>query len=364
MDGLRKWVYPDAKTLVMVFILLFLLDQALAYRMSTVMSGNGHYREEVEGKNTFGVYLEQIKQDPYPKVLMLGNSVMFGSASKNDSETIPVFLAEYLNQGQGEEVHVYNLGIKGLGIADAYYLLGLLRDAQNGIDLIVYDLNIGWFNEPNLINRPFILEQYPMEQIDWKRLGVEPPEKDDTTDGWIKENILRHWRLFNYRDLVNNWIFGRNATVMVEDQARYTFKPSSKEEDQEIYLPWYEKNWEAKYQGDWKIGSISYTDEQWKYFQFLLALMNDISRESLVFFTPQNDVLLKRYNKLDEAGLEEAKQKLAQVAEEGHVQFFDYEELLPDRLFSDSIHPMPAGNRIIAKQLFEDIQQMGVFSDQ
>lgn len=351
------------RVLILLVLFMVLLDQVIGYAVRAQYTAGATYRLDVEERNTLSAYVDFIRQDQGRKVVFIGDSVMYGSSVRKGEDTIPAYVSEHAREKwPDEEIHFYNVGMRGLGIADAYYLLKSLHNPEQPIDLLVYNLNIGWFTEPKTINRDVILQMFPPEEVDWSALKVEPPAPLDE-NGWIREHVLRHWKLFYYRPTLNHWIFGQEATDWVKQQAEYTYRPETRVDDSSLYTPWYEKKWEDKLGEDWKLGTISYTNEQWQYFQSFLELAQEASDQTLIFFMPRNMELLNQFKKIDQPAMEETKQKLEQtITEEYSLHFVDYERRVESSKFTDTVHLLPEGNEQVAELLFEDIVRLQLLS--
>lgn len=363
MNRIKKWVKIFRLKLRVIFILLILLillDQWVIWAFKEQIKGDGVFRLKAEEKHVVETYLDLICQDQGRRVLFIGDSVMFGSASKSDHETIPAYVAKMAQKRWPKErIHYYNLGFKGLSIGDAYYLLKRLKDKNHPFDLIVYDVNIGWFTD-NLINRKLILELYDPDEVDWKTLSLEAPHKG--IGDYLDEHIMKYWKFYHYRYLVNHWIFGKPAATKFREEVNH-FYYGIETEEKKLLLPWYEKKWDDKFKGDWKLGRVPYDTVQWSYFDQLFALMNEMSKESLAFIIPRNHELLERYDRIDYDEMEKVKAAIRQVAERNQVYLIDYEYLLDSKLFSDTVHPLPAGNQLIAKELINRIEELGILTE-
>ncbi|MBO8171721.1 MAG: hypothetical protein H0Z33_07520 [Bacillaceae bacterium] len=351
------WWRPNLRVLLLTVLFLWILDQIIMAVFDHQVNGEGTFRLKIEEKRVLEGYLEKIEADPHPKVIMIGDSVMFGSAARMDDQTIPAWFHQYIGDQSGGEMHVYNLGLRGLGIADAYYLLKRLQKPENNIEWIVYNINTGWFTRENIINRPFILDLHEPESIPCNRLGLDPPPARDA-EGWIQDHIMDKWKLYHYRYLVSHWLFGKPLIQRLQDEANQLYNQTDNEDEEHIYDPWYEKEWDQRFAGDWKIGAIYHGNTQWQYFEYLLQLMKKTSSNSLVFFTPRNGELLEKYDKVDHQLMAKSKQTIRETAHKYGVAIVDYEDLLASSYFSDSIHPLPEGNRIIAEQLAHDMRRL------
>ena len=225
----------------------------------------------MEEKSVLKSYIEQIREDKVKKVLFIGDSVMYSSASESDQETISAYVSHKIKaMYPNEDIHFYNLGVKGLSIGDAYYLLKLLYDEDNLFELIIYDVNIGWFND-KLINRELILQLYPKDSLDWDKLSLTPTKLG--VEEWLNQNVMKYWQFYHYRYLISDMFFGKPVPQAIRDQAEAIFNPQGSKVD-EIYIPWYEKDWDKQFEGDWKIGKISYENQQWNYFVQLMDLID------------------------------------------------------------------------------------------
>lgn len=349
------------RVIILVILFLFLLDQWILYAFEQKIKGDGVFRLQVEEKHVLESYLERIRNDAGKKVLFLGDSAMFGSATAADNETIPAYVAEIAAQKwPGEQVHFYNIAMRGLGSADAYHLLQLLQDSPHVADLIVYNVNIGWLTDEKLVNRQLILDLYPIDRVDWAGLKLEKPNKWDP-ERLLGEHVMKHWNLYRYRYMVSYWLFGKPIYHAIEDAADRLYETVDSGEDSLIYLPWYEKEWDDKLAGDWKIGRIYENNKQWQYFDRMLQLMSKTSRETMVYFTPRNGELLQKYDKVDHVAMKQSKEKITKTAMGYQIHVFDFEDLVESSQFSDTIHPLSEGNRTIAEAIVREMERLSIF---
>lgn len=346
------------RVLLWLLIFLLLLDQWVVWAFDRQIKGDGVFRLAAEEKHVISSYLDKIAADQGRKVLFIGDSVMYGSAALSDRETIPAYVAEQAQKKwPNEAIRFYNLGFKGLSIADAYFLLKLLEDRDAHFDLIVYDANIGWIND-NLINRKLILELADSDQIDWQDLAMEKPSS--SLSSFINDDVLRYWKLYYYNHMINYWLFGKPVTKKIREATHHFYYPEVVTEDDIFHLPWYEKQWDQKFKGDWKLGRIPYDNKQWVYFDRLLVQMKSMSTDSMLFIIPRNHQLLDEYDRIDYEAMEIANNKITELADINEVYAVNYEYLVDNQLFSDTIHPLPKGNEMIATQLIVDINRLGI----
>lgn len=348
----------NTRVLLLLLIFLLIIDQWVIWAFDRQIRGDGVFRLAAEEKHVISSYLDRIADDPNRKVLFIGDSVVYGSAALSDQETIPAYVAQQAKEKwPNQEIHYYNLGFKGLSIADAYFLLRLLEEREAKFDLIIYDANIGWIND-NLINRKLIVELMDADQVDWQDISLEKPAFD--LSNFINDEMLRYWKLYYYNHMVNYWLFGKPVTKKVREETNRFYYPDVITEDDIFHLPWYEKQWDHKFKGDWQLGRIPYDNKQWEYFDRLIGQMKKMSHESMLFIIPRNHELLHRYDRYDADAMMVANESITKLGEKHQVHVVNYEYLLDNQLFSDTVHPLPQGNEIIATQLIDDIQRLGI----
>ncbi|WP_134704498.1 SGNH/GDSL hydrolase family protein [Ammoniphilus sp. YIM 78166] len=356
-----KWIRINHRVLILLVTFLVGLDWIIGFSLQRQYAAGATYRLAVEERNTLISYTDFIREDQGRKVVFIGDSVMYGSSVRKGEETIPAYVSSLAREKwPDEEIHFYNVGIRGLGIADAYFLLKSLHNPQQPIDLLVYNLNTGWFNEPKIINREMVLELFPPNEVAWSSLQVEPPVPLDE-NSWIRKHLLSHWKLYAHRSSLSHWIFGQETSEWVQDQADYAYGiGADAEEDDSLYTPWFEKVWDEKMQGDWKLGSVSHETMAWRYFEYFLQLADQTSQETLIFFTPRNVELLDHYRKVDYQAMDDTKQELEhKVTQYGH-HFLDYETRVDSSQFSDTVHLLSEGHEEIAEHLVEDMERLHV----
>lgn len=285
-------------------------------------------------------YVDLINADPSPKVILAGDSIIQGGGVKRGDDTISAFLQHKLKQA-GYSHHVYNVGLSGSTPADSFFVLKSLKLAPG--DVVIYDLNVGHYGGKT-IKFPDITAALAAKEHNGKPLYeiLHMQDKDKWEDRlqlWVSQT----WKLYAYRQLIKDDLLDK--------------KPKNAHVS---YAPWYETDWTARTKGAKKRGDyiIQENDDSVTFTRYLIQTARNRGAQVVIFNTPLNQEMMSKYDMINRKQFDQNIQLLKSIIEKEQGLFLDYEKLVPSQHFTDSLHPMREGNRLIAERLFTDIQDL------
>lgn len=285
-------------------------------------------------------YIDLINQDPNPKIILTGDSIIQGGGVKDSQDTITNLLQQEIG-GPTAERHVYNLGFSGAAPADIFFVLKALKLDQD--DIVVYDLNIGHYISQRLVFPTITGELAAKEHAGqplYELLQLDKDPIEDRLQLWMTNT----WKLYAYRD-------------MILEQFKLTYLGVEEEQAWINYAPWYELDWSSLTKGSAKRGSNDFPahDPAFTFTKYLVESVRERGAQILVFNIPLNQAMMQKYEMIDRPTYDKNIARLGTAVEERGAKFRDYEKIVPSNFFTDSLHPMKQGNAIIAKTLHSDI---------
>lgn len=243
----------------------------------------------------------QIMQDKGYSIVFVGDSLLYSSASRKDSETIPSNFQTFMQKAlPGKNVHVYDLSLPGCSFMTCNEIVKCIARAKP--DMIVMDVNIGWFATVKL-DHPAL----------------------------------------------------KNLNAIVPDKTLKPVKVQPFPDD--LYKPYYSKDFSFLEKATTRLGGYATgTDNiQWMAFCNTLDIMEMTGVKGVLFFPPRNKYLYDKYNLVDGAVLEEKTSEISAIATLKKIALFDYTWRINSIYFSDILHLLPNGNKWLAKFLADDI---------
>ena|GEM_PF-2621754 len=242
-----------------------------------------------------------IVRDKGFSVVFIGDSVLYSSTSKSDRDTIPSTFSRLIRKElPHRNINVYDLSLPGCALSESYEVLRYILDANP--DMVIIDLNIGWFGS----NKP----GHP-----------------------VLKNL-------NARSKNPNW-----KPLQVPAFAA------------DLYKPWYEKDFSSLTKVKGKLGyyMANRSNPQWAAFLDMITLLKNRNRDAVFFIPPRNRALYDKYNLVDDQALQEKISELRSLTDYPGLRLFDYSWEINSRIFSDSVHMLPAGNKELARLIADDI---------
>jgi len=355
---------------VFIFLLagLLALHGITAAVIAQKFSRPGGQRMPSDDLETIALWVDQVKQCSGYKVVILGDSVIHGQAVASGLETLPAYIAEELRQRLPDrDVHVFNLGMPGGAPAEVYFVLDAL--AGSGVDLFIYNINMAWFARENTLDHPAVtrLKGVP-HALDLTGLGIQTEELNHTpAEEWFAQHVLNYWQPYRYRILINYWLWGKPLREKIEDAKKdirliLPFAEEKLPETIEMRRRWYEKDWEGKLDPDeGRVGAFYLTGEnkQWVFYRMLLDTAGRESIPLVLFITPRNYELLERYDMIDRPAYSKNLSIVLDAASSAGFPVLDYGSSIPYENFSDIVHLLPEGNKILANKITLDLFDQG-----
>jgi len=130
-------------------------------------------------------------------------------------------------------------------------------------------------------------------------------------------------------------------------------------EEADLFSPWYWKDWSVKLgKAGYIVGKIDLSDDnpQVVFYNLIQEISVRKKIKALIYTSPQNFTLLNRYKMLDLPAWTVSIEELRDMTVKG-ITFKDFSTLVDDRYFSDTVHLLARGNKLVALQLAENISQ-------
>lgn len=338
--------------LVLVILSFVCLDKFLVPAIvGQRVALSADYRIPVKfGFGELRAFIDRINQDPRPKIIMTGDSVIQGGGVGSASETISFFLQQAL-QTAGSPYQVYNLGLSGATPADVFFVLKSLRMTDG--DIVVYDFNIGHYGKgKKAITYPTITAQLAQKEHRGQSLHSWLPSETDRLEERLQLIVTNHWKLYAYRDVIKS----------VYRERLFGVAPETSEVRLE---PWYADDWTDKTKNLVKRGAVEIAadDVNLLFTRYLIQAARDQGARVLMFNIPLNQRMMDMYEMIDRTRYNQNVILMRRIMEKEGAVFVDYEQIVPSDWFTDSVHPMKEGNRMIAEQLRRDLQKWLITGD-
>ncbi|NLV17484.1 MAG: hypothetical protein GXY50_09810 [Syntrophomonadaceae bacterium] len=371
---LNKLLRINLRVIILTLLLLVLFDVALQqaiipyYLDSNRSSGRirgtatapAIKRLPADDANTLSLWKAQLAEEQGFTVVFLGDSIDHGGGVAAEHNTLPAFFSQRLSLLYPEkDIKVFNFSLPGCTPADTYNILSFIADIKP--DLVIYDVNMGWFGTKNEMEHPLLAELTEVEEEHSPPLPL--PAKALT--GAEIEKILTsyatdYWSLYRNRIFLNYVWFGKPLAE------HFQIKTTAEEldtdagnllSDEEIYKPWYLKDFDDLKKAEGKLGHFTLDEHNphWGMYNRLLEKLAQENINSVFFMIPRNRTLYEKYNLLDEKVLNDQQEILAAAARKYGAVVYDYTFAVNDLYFTDSVHLTAEGNRDLAYLLVADI---------
>lgn len=359
-----EYIRLTPKTLVVILILLAALDGIVRLYWANLYREPGKVRLVNEELATLQTVRNEIRNAKGYKILFLGDSAAYGSAVRNSAQTVPAYLEQELNRlYPGKPVKVFNFAFKGYGMSENYFLLNSLADS--GLDMVVYNVSINWFNREKQLEHPNVVglsDSYFWEPFVAKT-GVLPPRSGkEKLEDKINENLGRVWNFYQNRSVIATLLLGKPLRTELSDLQLTITNPreltKQRQEDADLYRPWYQKDWSVKLgKAGYTVGKLNLRDNnpQVTFYNLMQELLVEKQIKALIYTSPQNFTLLNRYKMLDVPAWTASIGQLRDMTTRQGISFQDYSTLVDNRYFSDTVHLLAPGNRLVAEQLAKNI---------
>lgn len=355
-----EYIRITPQTLAVIFILLLLLDGTIRLYWANLYRVPGNVRLVNEELATLQTMRNQIRAAKGYKILFLGDSAAYGSAVRNGGQTVPAYLEKELNRlYPGKQIKVFNFAFKGYGMSENYFLLNSLADA--GLDMVVYNVSINWFNREKAMEHPNVMrlsDTYFWEPMAAGTGVIKPRTAREKLADKINEAVGRVWSFYQNRSAITTILLGKSLRAELSDlQLAITNRRElarQRQEEAELYRPWDEKDWSVKLgQAGYKVGSLNLRDNnpQVIFYDLMQEMMVEKRIKGFIYTSPQNFTLLNRYKMLDLPAWTASIGQLREMTVRQGITFADYSTLVDNRYFSDTVHLLAPGNKLVAEQL-------------
>jgi lysophospholipase L1-like esterase len=370
-----KWLEINLRVVVLTVLFLVAFDLALThviipYYMNAdsdkvnasggdVERGPRIRRLPADDLDTLALWKQELADDEGFKVVFLGDSIIHGGGVPGDDQTIPSYLAYHLGSLQpDQELAVHTFSLPGCTPADTLNILQFIIDTRP--DLVIYDVNVGWFGSDKVMEHPRLAE-----------LDKPAPVNDQkTTDSSQKAGLEErlkglvndHWALYRYRILLNYLWFGEPLKEKLALKIGGAEAEDLLTSPEEVFKPWYEKDFSILREQEGKLGffALDESNQHWMSYRRLVQVLEENRIKAAFFMIPRNRTLYKKYNLLDESVLAAKQEQLAAAARESGIKVYDYTYAVSDRCFTDTVHLTAEGNQAVARALTWDLVQSGL----
>lgn len=366
---LKNFFIFNKRVFVLVLIGMLALDGAVSLVISQRFTRPEEQRLPAYDEATVGLWIDQVKKSDGYKVVVVGDSVIHGKTVERGLETLPAHIARELRERlPGMRIRVFNLGVAGAAPAEVYFLMDALADA--GADLVLYNINLGWFARENTLDHRSLLKlKGAPTGLDLQGLGIEQENSTVTpAEDWLSGHLFSRWKLYRYRILLNYWLFGKPIREKVQETKKdsHLLLPFAEDRQPDVIesrAPWWEKDWDGKLDpADGREGALRLDDDnkQWLFYRMMLDLIKSRDIHAVFFITPRNYELLDRYDMVDREAYTKNLSTVVDAAKSTGIPVLDYDNALPYEHFSDIVHPLPEGNRLLARIIAGDLIEKGM----
>jgi hypothetical protein len=344
---MKEFLRPrmNLSMVILVIFAFVLIDQFIVPAIATQkVAASSEYR--IPMKFTFGhlkVLIDQINEDPNPKIVLTGDSIIQGGGVDSGKESIAHFLQQELKQ-INSAYHVYNVGLQGAAPADVYFMTKALSLTNK--DIVVYDLNVSRYGKAQKpITFPRITPQLSSKFYQGGTLHDALQLQTDKLEDHLQLLVTNTWKFYAYREVIKS---------VIQEKV---FGHGEKQPETNV-KPWYLTDWKGKIDSRVKRGAIQIAEDDVNlmFTKMLIQEARNQGANVLVFNIPLNHEMMAKYQMLDREKYDQNIKKLARHVQEEGAFYHDYQALIPSAYFTDSVHPMREGNRIIANRLYQDLQ--------
>jgi hypothetical protein len=361
-----EYIRITPKALVVIIILLVAIDGIVRLYWANLYRVPGRVRLVNEELTTLQTMRNEIRTAKGYKILFLGDSAAYGSAVQSSAQTVPAYLEQELNRCYPDkQVKVFNFAFKGYGMSENYFLLNSLADS--GLDMVVYNVSINWFNRTKVLEHPNVLhlsDTYFGEPLVAKTGVLQQRTKKERLKDKINEDVGRIWSFYQNRSALTTLLLGKSLRARLSDlQLAITNSGKLVEQRQEevdLYRPWHQKDWSVKLgKAGYTVGKLNLRDNnpQVVFYNLMREILVQKKIKALIYTSPQNFTLLNRWEMLDLPAWTASVGQLQDMTVRPGITFKDYSTLVDDRYFSDTVHLLAPGNMAVAEQLAQNIAE-------
>lgn len=284
------------------------------------ISVNAGQRLTTDDPELIKKWIEQINENNGFNIVFLGDSIVYGDGTRNENQTIPSLLRKKLLEMEaGPAINVFNLTLPSAGPAEVYLITRELVKAK--VDLVIYDINIGWLDREVVLEHPVLLKLGDNKDLNPADFQVN--NLDEATPNYY--NLYEEDE--NLRELATSWTQKSWEGILdSEDMGKFG----------RVHLEW---------------------SEQWKYVQKTVSLLQEHKINALFFANPRNFELLEQYDLIDYRNYYKTLQTVFEYLNNSGVMTINLDGTVPSEYFSDLVHLLPEGEEIVSSRLCDFVLQ-------
>lgn len=353
--------------IIIVIIALFLIDLSVKLYEDKLAEEPAQVRLLTHEADSIQALRRLVKKSDGFKIVFVGDSIVFGPTG-SQRETIPFYLQQELRKKYPDKnIQVFNYGYKGYGISETFLMLNTVRDLK--VDMVVFGVNFNWFNRDKVVEYTNALKVDPtvFDKPKLQELGIKIDNSRDNSWNIRLSNLLSdNWALYRNRSNIAAYLLNKSLIEKLYDYKSGIYEPKTAAEQkkywQDIKLPWYEKNFENSFATNGKIWWINTGENnvQVKFYRLIMDMLNQNHNRIFFYATPVNYEMLDHYKKIDHVRFEQSLNKLRNISRPEDTNFTDLTSSIPGKYFADSVHMMPAGNKLTAQKLVAEIAKKGL----
>jgi hypothetical protein len=356
-----------------LFCLAFLLVAELATRVyfDTTICLQKERFDNYPTPASENAFVAQMQRDTAYKVVTIGDSTVVGAALLKPNQSMPRYLEESLRGAlPGREIHVWNFSIAGARPPD---MLCLLKKALEGKpDLIVVNGNYyisAMMKMPELhpdgpakTLTPLVMAEpwlaYNLPAIpDSVRPFLPPREFKKRVEEELTWAIEGKSRFIGMRQAINARVFGVQPRFpyIIANPVIMTAATVGKKMGKLRPTRWDLRDLESKRRMDeyYYRGEITPQDEGLRFYRAIIEEARRSGLPCITYLTPQNPAFTRH---LFDSDYRRNRHALSEALSGPGVANQDYSTgLVAQDLFSDSVHLLPEGNRLLASKIAEQI---------
>lgn len=350
-----KSIRLNLRSLALLLVWLLVVDWGLNNYLNQQILERQEWRINNPDLGSLQAVFDRITKASGMVVVCLGDSEMYGSSTP-PSQTIPAYLSKQLQQQYpSRKITVFNIGLKGLMPAEAYFVVRSLT--RMPVDILIYNVSSGWFTSTEEVKYQALIQLAGGEEEALTRWGIKvtPPTRDEK----VSAAVAQYWSFYRYRQVVSRDILALRENIeSIAERVQNPEQWQVKQRQQErLALNWRDKP-ELLPKGPKP--TLAYLNlkpqnRQWQMYLAILDTWKQTGRPAVFYLTPANWELLEQKYKINSSALQGDQARLMAVAQKKGVIFRDYTHLVDSSRFTDEIHLQLVGNRQVAENLAKQL---------
>lgn len=354
---MREKIPLNLRIVALLLVWLLLVDWGLNAYLDHKLIKQQEWRINNPDLSSLQAVFDRIAGASGTVVVCLGDSEMYGSSTP-PGQTIPAYLSKILHQQYpGRKITVFNLGLKGLKPAEAYFIVRHL--ARLPVDMLVYNVSSGWFTSTEGVKYLALIQLAGAEQ-EAARRGIKVPAA--TREEQLGEWVAQYWDFYRYRQVVSRDMLALRENI--ESLAERVQKPeqwrAKRRQQERLAMNWREKPELLPKGPKANLSSLNLNKQnlQWQMYLDMLEAWQQTGRPAVFYLTPANWELLEQKYQINYPVLRGDQAKLMAAARAKGIVCLDYTRLVDSRRFTDEIHLQAAGNRLVAEKLAQELANL------